>query len=68
VQLPQVVSCIERDETLTVDDIDSGPYVIHVGGLIGPIQCWVGDDVLSVPAGASLVKSLELAPQQAAGC
>jgi hypothetical protein len=65
---PQVVSCIERDESLTVDGIDSGSYAIHVGGLIGPIRCWVGDDALSVPAGASLVKAIDLAPQQAAGC
>ena len=65
---PQVVSCIERDETLTVDGIDSGPYVIHVGGRIGPIRCWVGDDVLAVPSGASLVKPIELVPQQAASC
>ena len=65
---PQVVSCIERDETLTVDGIESGSYAIHVGGLIGPIRCWVGDDALSVPAGASLVKAIELAPQQATGC
>jgi hypothetical protein len=64
---PQVVSCIERDETLTVDGIDLGSYAIHVGGLIGPIRCWVGDDALSVPAGA-LIKAIELAPQQAAGC
>jgi hypothetical protein len=65
---PQVVSCIERDETLIVDGIESGAYAIHVGGLIGPIQCWVGDDALSVPTGASLVKAIELAPQQGAGC
>jgi hypothetical protein len=65
---PQVVSCIERDETLTVDGIESGPYVVHVGGLIGPSRCWVGYDALSVPAGASLVKVIDLAPQQAAGC
>ena len=65
---PRVVSCIERDETLTVDGIESGAYAIHVGGLIGPSRCWVGDAALSVPAGASLVKAIELAPQHAAGC
>ncbi len=65
---PQVVSCIERDETLTVDGIESGSYAIHVGGLIGPIRCWMGDDVFSVSTGASLVKTVPLAPQQATGC
>ena len=65
---PQVVSCIERDETLTVDGIESGSYTIHVGGLIGPSRCWAGDDTLSVPAGASLVKTILLVPQQARGC
>jgi hypothetical protein len=59
---PQVTGCIERDETLTIDGLDSGPYVISVGALVGPIQCWAGDDVLSVPAGASLVKRIQLAP------
>ena len=65
---PQVVSCIERDETLTVDGIESGSYAIHVGGLIGPSQCWAGDDTLAVPAGASLVQAILLVPQPGRGC
>jgi len=65
---PQVVSCIERDETLTVDSIEAGSYTIHVGGLIGPSQCWAGDDTLAIPAGASLVKAILLVPQHARGC
>jgi len=65
---PQVVSCIERDETLTVDGIELGSYTIHVGGLIGPSQCWAGDDSLSVPAGTSLLKAILLVPQQGRGC
>jgi hypothetical protein len=60
-----ITSCIERDETFTVDGLESGPYTIHVGGLIGSVRCWAADDVLSVPAGASLVKAIELEPQ---GC
>lgn len=57
---PQVATCIERDETLTVDSLESGPYLIRVGGLIGPTLCWSGDDVLSVPAGALLAKPIQL--------
>ena len=65
---PVITSCIERDETFTVDGVESGPYTIHMGGLIGPVRCWAGDDVLSIPAGATLVKPIQLAPVQATGC
>ena len=65
---PQVASCIERDETLTVEGVNSGPYVISVIGLIGPTRCWSGVDVLSVPAGASFAKPIQLAPDGAVGC
>jgi len=66
---PAIASCIERDETLTVDGVESGPYVVNVAGLIGPIRCWAGDDIVSVPAaGVSLVKAVQLAPQPATGC
>lgn len=65
---PQAASCIERDETLSVAGIDPGPYAISVSALIGPIRCWAETDVLSVPAGASLVKPIQLAPSQSPGC
>jgi hypothetical protein len=65
---PQVAPCIERDETLTVDGLESGPYVIRASGLLGAIQCWAAADVLTVPAGASLVKSIQLAPSRGPGC
>jgi len=65
---PQVVSCIERDETLTAEGVGAGPYTVHVFGLAGPIRCWAADDVLSIPAGASLVKPIQLAPVLATGC
>ncbi len=65
---PQVTSCIERDETLTADGIESGAYVIRVGGLIGPVRCWAGADTLSVPAGAPLIQAIQLGPQPVTGC
>jgi hypothetical protein len=65
---PQVTPCIERDETLAVDGIESGPYVIRVGGLTGAVQCWAGADILLVPAGSSVVKRIELEPNPRVGC
>jgi hypothetical protein len=63
-----VTSCIERDESLAIDGIDSGPYALKVTALMGTIPCWSGADVLSVPAGAALAKPVQLAPSQAPGC
>jgi hypothetical protein len=65
---PAITSCIERDETLTIDGIESGPYAINVSALLGPIRCWAGTDLLSVPAGATLTRPIQLAPQHAPGC
>jgi hypothetical protein len=65
---PTTERLIERDETLTVEGIESGPYVIRASGLVGAVQCWAAADVLTVPAGASLVKSIQLAPSRGAGC
>ena len=63
---PSVTSCIERDERLTVDSIEPGPYTIRVFGLTGPAQCWSGADALSIPAGAALDRRIQLA--QNPGC
>jgi hypothetical protein len=65
---PPVTSCIERDETLTVDGIASGPYAIGAGGLASALQCWAGNDILSVPAGAIVTQRIDLAPQPVPGC
>jgi hypothetical protein len=65
---PPVTSCIERDETLTADSLESGPYAIHVSGLVAALPCWVGNDVLSVPAGAIATRRIELEPQHVPGC
>lgn len=65
---PMVASCIERDETLTVDNLPSGPYGIGATALRGPSACWTGTDALFVPAGATLSKPIQLAHQFTPGC
>ena len=58
---PQVSACIESDETLTVPDMSSGPYTIHVRGKIGAIECWKSDDSLQIPAlGMALTQKVNL--------
>jgi hypothetical protein len=66
--VPQVSDCIERDETLTVEGIDPGAYVITVTAFIGATGCWGGTEALSVPAGAALVKPIQLAPTPLPHC
>jgi hypothetical protein len=59
---PQVSACIESDETLTVPDMASGPYTLHVRGKIGAIECWKSDDSLQIPAlGMALTQKVNLA-------
>jgi hypothetical protein len=59
---PAVVACIENDETLTVPTLPSGPYMIHVVGKIGVVECWKSDDILQVPArGTILTRVIDLA-------
>jgi len=64
-----VTTCIETDETLTAEGLVSGPYVVHVTGLVGNTRCWAGDDVLTLPgAGRPLAITLQLTRQPGAGC
>jgi hypothetical protein len=67
---PQIASCIENDETLTVSSMPSGQYTIHVRGKLGAADCWVNDDSLTVPAqGKARIETLNLAFQSGApGC
>ena len=67
---PQVASCIENDETLTVSSMSSGGYTIHVRGKIGAVDCWANDDALQVPAqGKARSETLNLAFQSGTpGC
>jgi hypothetical protein len=67
---PQVASCIETDETLTVTDVPSGAYTIHVRGKVGAVDCWNNDDTLQVPPqGKVLSETLNLGFQtRTPGC
>ena len=65
---PQIATCIERDETLVADGLRSGPYVITVFALVGASRCSSEVEVLSIPAGATLVKPIQLPPNDGAGC
>lgn len=65
---PPVTACIERDETLTVDGMASGPYALGAHGFITTLACWAGADVLSVPAGAITTQRIELTPTHIPGC
>jgi len=47
---PQVVGCIENDESLSVASLPSGPYTIHIVGKINAAACWKNDDSLQIPA------------------
>lgn len=58
---PQIGTCIEQDETLTTD-LDAGPYTLQVLPLVGPARCSIEIDVMSVPAGATLTKRVQLVP------
>jgi hypothetical protein len=61
---PQISTCIENDETLTVQSMPSGPYQIHVRGKLGAVDCWANDDSLQVPAqGKARTETLNLAFQ-----
>jgi hypothetical protein len=65
---PEVAPCIENDETLTVDGLDAGPYVINVVALSGATRCSVEVDVFSIPGGATLSKRVQLPLNRSPGC
>lgn len=58
---PQIGPCIEQDETLTTD-LDTGPFTLQVLPLVGPARCSIEIDVVSIPAGATLHKRVQLVP------
>ena len=68
--VPVVGPCIERDETLILDGLTSGPYAILVSGLTSETHqlCWHGEDALVIPAGGSLTKTVQLARVGGQGC
>jgi hypothetical protein len=67
---PRISGCIENDETLTVQSMPSGPYQIHVRGLLTAAECWANDDSLQVPPqGKARTETLNLAFQSGTpGC
>ena len=46
---PVVTDCIESDELLTVDRMESGPYTILIRGNVGALTCWQNNDSFQVP-------------------
>ena len=65
---PQVAPCIERNETLEGIDSAPGPYAVSVSALSGTVQCGSGEDVVLVPANASVGKPIQIAPVRNFGC
>lgn len=67
---PLSTTCIENDETLTVQSLASGPYTIHIRGKVNTADCWRNDDTLQVPPlGKVLTQTLNLAYQSSVpGC
>ncbi len=58
---PATIGCLHADQTLTVSNVPSGVYRIHVRGRSAP-DCYVNDDTFSVPAlGMTLTRTLNLA-------
>lgn len=66
---PSVTSCIETDETLTVQSMDPGSYLIHVVGKLGALDCWRTDETFDVPPpGKAVIHPLHLTRQNTPGC
>lgn len=58
---PATVGCLNADQVLSVADITSGSYRVHVRGRSAP-DCYVNDDSFAVPAlGMTLTRTLNLA-------
>jgi hypothetical protein len=58
---PATVGCLHADQMLTVANVASGSYRIHVRGRSGT-DCYVNDDTFSIPAlGMTLTRTLNLA-------
>jgi hypothetical protein len=59
---PAIAGCIDTNQTLTVTNVPSDGYTIHVKGYVGAALCWSNNDSLQVPAQAqTLTKTLNLA-------
>jgi hypothetical protein len=45
---PPITTCIENNETLTTS-VSPGNYLIHVRGKRSTVDCWLADDMFTVP-------------------
>jgi hypothetical protein len=59
---PATIGCLYGDQVLSVSNVVSGSYRIHVRGAVGTTDCYVNDDTFAVPAqGMTLTRTLNLA-------
>jgi hypothetical protein len=58
---PTTVGCLNADQILSVANVSSGGYRVHIRGRSAP-DCYVNNDTLQVPAlGMTLTRTLNLA-------
>ena len=62
--------CIENDQQITVTNVPSDGYTLHIRGKVNGLDCWKNDDNLQVPPlDKTLTRTLNLARQtQISGC
>lgn len=67
---PAVTGCIENDQEITVTNVPSDGYTLHIRGKVGGLDCYKNDDTLQVPPlDQVLTRTLNLAKQtQISGC
>jgi hypothetical protein len=61
--------CIEADQVISATGIPSDSYTIRVRGKIATKACWANNDTIQVPPlSKTLLRTLNLAQTQTAGC
>lgn len=67
---PALTGCIENDQDITVMNVPSDGYTVHIRGKVGGQDCYKNDDSLQVPPlDQVLTRTLNLARQtQISGC
>lgn len=62
--------CIESDQQITVTDVPSDGYTLHIRGKVNGLDCYKNDDSIQVPPlDMTLTRTLNLAKQtQITGC
>jgi hypothetical protein len=60
---PATIGCLNTDQVLSVANVASGSYRVHIRGRSGS-DCYINNDTFSVPAlGMTLTRTLNLAKQ-----